>query len=653
MIKRKYRDKLFTNSFLISTVALLGLYLDNTDMVKADSLSTEHDYLNIYRNTNNNYGSANEDSETEIKANVSSDQQTSISSIEDFNRSDQDIHNVSSLTESTISWNGINVTFDEANGILSIPGGPTDNPVVLNNPIGIYSVTENYDAIKEIKITGKISIKGSARELFAFLHNVTSISGLNNLDTSEVSDMSEMFVDCTKITSLDVSSFDTSKVKSTALMFSYCENLTSLDISNFNTSNVTEMFYMFSECTQLASLKLGSLNTSNVEDMSYMFFRCGSLTNLDVSSFDTSNVQKMSYMFEGCENLTSLVVNNFNTSNVTDMSGMFCACEKLTRLDLSNFDMSNVPKERQFYMLAGLPKLKILVLGPKTNIKGAGLDYGVTNLAGDIISLNGNSKWIDLKLGSFTNPNGQNRWTAREFQSKYNGDADTYYRYGTARSQYQDEDGNLIASDEILVNIIGEGYSAPKEKNINGYSFKEKRGDTASGILDDDEKVVTYIYTKNVNNQDNIVASILKSSVVVHYQDENGNQIATDEMLTGKIGERYVTVKKSIPKYTFKEVNGNAMGLFDFNNQTVIYIYTKDDIKTTMSIKPITKFYKKHKQSFERSLLPINEVKGEIPELLPHAGVSKENNSLLIAIGGMVLLISSIGGVIFRKSKKH
>ena len=40
-------------------------------------------------------------------------------------------------------------------------------------------------------------------------------------------------------------------------MFNGCTNLTSLDLSSFNTSNVTDMSYMFSDCSKLATIKVG------------------------------------------------------------------------------------------------------------------------------------------------------------------------------------------------------------------------------------------------------------------------------------------------------------------------------------------------------------------------------------------------------------
>ena len=166
---------------------------------------------------------------------------------------------------------------------------------------------------------GKILANANSSSAFSGFYRknyVTSFTGLNKLDTSNVTNMSNMFRDCGA--------------------------LTSLDLSSFNTTNVTDMSGMFGGCYSLTSLNLSSFNTASVTDMSRMFNLCGALTSLDVSGFDTSNVTDMGSMFSGCASLTSLDVSGFNTSNVTDMSSMFGVCSGLTSLDLSSFNTAKV-----------------------------------------------------------------------------------------------------------------------------------------------------------------------------------------------------------------------------------------------------------------------------------------------------------------------
>ena len=140
-----------------------------------------------------------------------------------------------------------------------------------------------------------------------------------------------------KMTSIDLSALDTSEVTDMRNMFQYNESLTNLDVSNFDTSEVTNMNNMFWYCSSLTNLDLSNFDTSHVIDMSFMFYDCSSLTSLDVSNFDTSKVTNMSYMFGGCRSLTSLDVSKFDTSSVTNMDRMFCDCPAWNTVDQTKF----------------------------------------------------------------------------------------------------------------------------------------------------------------------------------------------------------------------------------------------------------------------------------------------------------------------------
>ena len=181
--------------------------------------------------------------------------------------------------------------------------------------------------------------------LSSFFENLTeleTITGLEYLNTEKVTDMSDMFSNCSALTSLDVTNFNTEKVTNMSFMFYKCSKLTSLDVTKFNTANVTDMNGMFFSCVALTSLDVSKFNTVNVTNMPQMFYKCSKLTSLDVSKFNTMNVTNMSSMFYGCKTLTSLDVSKFNTVNVTNMSCMFYNCLALTSLDVTNFNTEKV-----------------------------------------------------------------------------------------------------------------------------------------------------------------------------------------------------------------------------------------------------------------------------------------------------------------------
>ena len=196
---------------------------------------------------------------------------------------------------------------------------------------------------------------------FAMCSSLTSITGMENINTADVTDMGNMFRECRSLTSLDVSHFNTQNVKSMTLMFYECSGLTSLDVTQFDTQNVTDMVYMFGGCSGLTSIDVSKFNTAKVASMAYMFSYCSSLTSLDVSHFNTEEMTGMGGMFRDCSGLTSLDVSSFNTANVTDMSSMFHGCTGLTSLDLSNFNTANVTY--MDYMFGGCSSLTTIYAG--------------------------------------------------------------------------------------------------------------------------------------------------------------------------------------------------------------------------------------------------------------------------------------------------
>ena len=166
--------------------------------------------------------------------------------------------------------------------------------------------------------------------------NLTTIEGIANLKTDNVTNMTSMFTGCSSLTSLDLSSFNTENVEEMGAMFYGCSSLTSLDVSSFNTSNLRMMYNMFAKCSSLTSLDLSGFNTEKVEEMGAVFEGCSSLTSLDLSNFNTANVGTMYHLFKGCSSLTSLNLSSFNTANVTDFGDFVSNCSSLAAIQAGN-----------------------------------------------------------------------------------------------------------------------------------------------------------------------------------------------------------------------------------------------------------------------------------------------------------------------------
>ena len=172
---------------------------------------------------------------------------------------------------------------------------------------------------------------------FSGFWKLLEIENIENLNTSEVTDMSEMFDGCRYLQSLDVSHFMTDNVKDMNTMFTSCSYLSSLDVSHFNTANVENMAGMFANCSSLTTLDLCNFNTDKVTDMSCMFSFCSHLNSLDLSSFNTKNVTDMHQMFAGCRELQHIDFSSFDTEKVRDMGCMFEDCISLSSVNLENF----------------------------------------------------------------------------------------------------------------------------------------------------------------------------------------------------------------------------------------------------------------------------------------------------------------------------
>ena len=112
-----------------------------------------------------------------------------------------------------------------------------------------------------------------------------------------------------------------------------------------DTSQVTNMSQMFLNCRSLKELDLSSFKTNQVSDMSQMFGGCSDLRMLNITNFNTSQVTNMNGMFAGCETLEKLDLSNFDTTNVKSMSNMFESSDALKSLKLGeNFI---VPKDKE------------------------------------------------------------------------------------------------------------------------------------------------------------------------------------------------------------------------------------------------------------------------------------------------------------------
>jgi surface protein len=199
---------------------------------------------------------------------------------------------------------------------------------------------------------------------FADMRSLGTITGMQYLNTSEVTDMYGMFQNCDYLgveQKLDVSNFDTGNVTDMSYMFAGCSRLQELNVSNFDTHNVTSMESMFAGCLSLRTLDLTHFDTRNLTNMMDMFGSCHALGNISFGEFDTHNVTSMDGAFSHCSSLESLDLSFMDTRNVTNMGAMFAYSNSLVSINLSSFNTANVTYMGQ--MFQGCSLLTTIIVG--------------------------------------------------------------------------------------------------------------------------------------------------------------------------------------------------------------------------------------------------------------------------------------------------
>ena len=178
---------------------------------------------------------------------------------------------------------------------------------------------------------------------FCYFTNLTSIVGMEYLNTSQVTSMYEMFYDCEQLTSIDLSHFDVGQVTTMQLMFAGCSSLQTVDLSGWQMPALTDMRAAFSSCSALQTVRLDGFYAPKLAYVSDMFNKCGSLTTVDLSTMTAGSISGISSMFQECTSLQTVHFGEtFNVTRTTQFTYMFYKCPSLQSVDLSSFNPSEV-----------------------------------------------------------------------------------------------------------------------------------------------------------------------------------------------------------------------------------------------------------------------------------------------------------------------
>ncbi|MEI0567153.1 BspA family leucine-rich repeat surface protein [Brachyspira pulli] len=170
---------------------------------------------------------------------------------------------------------------------------------------------------------------------------------LGDIDTSLITDMSDLFNKSERKDFDGIEEWDTSNVENMAYMFAYMNynvlgqySMTEFNsnLNNWNVSKVKNMIYMFACCTYF-NQPLNKWDVSNVENMSGMFLGAKKF-NQPLNNWNVSKVKDMNNMFHNCEAFNK-PLDKWDVSNVKDMSNMFNVALKFNQ-NINNWNVSNV-----------------------------------------------------------------------------------------------------------------------------------------------------------------------------------------------------------------------------------------------------------------------------------------------------------------------
>lgn len=273
---------------------------------------------------------------------------------------------------------GSNITIlkDYLNGIadaIRYRGNTTDaikasdfKTAIRNLPVNIiYNVPTNEETGKPDEIIQVMNYY--TPEYISYQNYIGSKLTLAGLRTNNITNMSNMFYNCSYITSLDVSAFNTAKVENMSNMFYGCDSLTSLNLSNFNGSNVTNMYRMFSTSRNISKINMSNFNACSLEwfgmhnNMNYSYswsiwpnytynnYTYWTLQELDLSGFNGHRIPALGRMFSSQSNLHTLNLAGFNGRSLINLAGFLSGAVNLSNLNLSGFNSYNAKSHQSAF----------------------------------------------------------------------------------------------------------------------------------------------------------------------------------------------------------------------------------------------------------------------------------------------------------------
>lgn len=154
---------------------------------------------------------------------------------------------------------------------------------------------------------------------------------------------------------------------------------------------------------------------------------------------------------------------------------------------------------------------------------------------------------------------------------------------GKVTAKYVDEDGNSIYDSLEYTGKVGENYKV-SQITIPGYELKETVGNP-EGLYEETDQEVKYVYSKKDPDQMTDEEKKQGGSIVVRYEDKDGN-IIKEEVINGQVGDEFEIEKPNLPGYEIDKVIGEEKGQIGENIKVIKVVYNslKDKEGTESSV---------------------------------------------------------------------
>lgn len=223
---------------------------------------------------------------------------------------------------------------------------------------------------------------------------------------------------------------------------------------------------------------------------------------------------------------------------------------------------------------------------PATDLKGIGVSIDIFDYYSDPIA--NDDRKITVKADVTVDSEDE---VSKTSKLEY-GVGETFSQPQLIKAYYYD----INTGEELSPkDIYGKNGFFDQEENVEmkaipGYDYQgwtyETHNNTASASgtnngpgalqMSSAKQAVTFWYSKLVPAE----------AVTVKYVDEDGNELAAPDTLTGNINSSYETKAKDISGWELKTTPSNATGVFTAEPQTVTYVYQKNVAKmSTVTVK--------------------------------------------------------------------